>query len=199
MALGVGIIGCGAIAKLHIDAFRQIDGVEIKAVSDVIPEVASMTGKSLGVDFYQDYTELLSREDIGLVSIYTPSGLHQDAAVAAAKAGKNIIVEKPLEITVERIDHIISACRDNGVKLACILNNRYREGNIFIKKAINEGRFGRIINANAYVRWYRKPEYYTRSNWRGTLAFDGGGALMNQSIGCDCLRYFDISWISRHN
>ncbi len=179
---GIGIIGCGAISRIHIDAFSKIDGVQIRAVSDAVTEVAEKVGESLGVKGYGNYMDLLKRDDIDIVSICTPSGLHHDIAVNAAKAGKNIIVEKPLEVTTERIDEIISACEQNGVKLACVFNNRYREGNLFLKKAIDAGRFGKIISANAFVQWYRKPEYYKMSNWRGTWAFDGGGSLMNQSI-----------------
>lgn len=182
MKIGIGIIGCGAVSKLHIDSFKEIDEIEIKAVSDIIPDNAFETGRMLGVDFYHNYRELLGRADISIVSICTPSGLHEQIAVDAAKAKKHIIVEKPLEITVDKIDHMIHTCQENGVKMACIFNNRYREGNIFTKKAIEGGRFGRLINVNACIRWYRKQEYYSNSKWRGTWILDGGGALMNQSI-----------------
>lgn len=182
MALGIGIIGCGAISRLHIDAFQKIEGVEIRAVSDAVAEVAEKVGATLGVPGYSNYRELLKRDDIDIVSICTPSGLHHDIAISAANAKKSIIVEKPLEVTVEKIDEIIAACEANGVKLACVFNNRYREGNLFMKRAIEAGRFGKIIAANAFVQWYRTPSYYKLSNWRGTWAFDGGGTLMNQSI-----------------
>ena len=182
MALGIGIIGCGAISRLHIDAFQKIDGVEIRAVSDAVAAVAAKVGETLGVPGYADYRELLKRDDIDIVSICTPSGLHRDIAIDAANAGKNVIAEKPLDVTVEKIDEIIEACEKNGVKLACVFNNRYREGSLFMKRAIEEGRFGKLIAANAFVPWYRTPEYYSNSNWRGTWAIDGGGALMNQSI-----------------
>ncbi len=182
MTLGIGIIGCGAISRMHIDGFGKIDGVEIRGVSDAVAEVAEKVGKTLGVPGYGDYREMLLRDDIDIVSICTPSGLHHDIAIDAAKAGKHVIVEKPLEVTTERIDEIIAACEENGVKLACVFNNRYREGSMFLKRAIDAGRFGKMISANAFVQWYRKPEYYAQSNWRGTWAFDGGGTLMNQSI-----------------
>ena len=182
MDLGVGIVGCGAIAQLHIDAFNQMEGVQIRAVSDAVKTVAERVGAKLNVSAYGDYNEMLARPDIDVVSICTPSGLHQDIALAAARAHKHVIVEKPLEVTVEKIDRIIETCKENGVTLASIFNNRYREGNRFVKRAIESGRFGSIISANACVKWYRKPEYYANSNWRGTWAIDGGGALMNQSI-----------------
>ena len=182
MKTGIGIIGCGAVSRLHIESYKEIAASEIRAVSDVVPDYASRTGEMLGIDSYANYMKLLERDDIDAVSICTPSGLHKEIAVAAARAKKHVIVEKPLEVTLEKVDEIINACRENGVKLACIFNNRYRESYMFIKNAVSFGRFGRIINANAYIRWYRKPEYYGESKWRGTWALDGGGALMNQSI-----------------
>ena len=180
--LGVGVIGCGAISKLHVDSYLEMDNVVLKAVSDVNSERAKKVGYAHNIDCYESFEELLTRDDIDLVSICTPSGLHKDIVIAAAEAKKHIIVEKPIDVTLEKIDAMIAACRHNDVKLACIFNNRYREGNIFIKKAIEADRFGKIINANALIRWYREPDYYLGSNWRGTWALDGGGALMNQSI-----------------
>lgn len=189
--LGVGIIGCGAISKLHINSFKEISDVKIKAVSDVVKDMAKRTAEELEVDGYDSYERLLLREDIDLVSICTPSGLHEEIAIKAAKAKKHIIVEKPIEVSLEKIDNMIAACRENGVWLAGIFNNRYREGNIFLKKAIEAGRLGKIINANAIIRWYREPDYYLKSNWKGTWALDGGGALMNQSIHyVDLLQWF---------
>jgi len=161
-------------------------------VSDVNADNARKTGQELGVEYYSNPDGLLARNDIQLVSICTPSGLHEEVAVKAAGAGKNIVIEKPLEVTLQKIDHIIEACRENGVRLACIFNVRYKEGYEFLKKAIEAGRLGRLINANAFVRWYREPDYYLKSAWRGTWALDGGGALMNQSI-----HYIDLlQWLA---
>jgi len=189
---GVGIIGCGAISRIHINSYKEIEGVEIRAVADVNADSAKKTGEELGVPYYTNPDDLLARNDIQMVSICTPSGLHEEAAVKAAAARKNIVVEKPLEVTLEKIDHIIRACSENRVNLACIFNVRYKEGYIFLKKAIEAGRFGRLINANAFVRWYREPDYYLKSAWRGTWALDGGGALMNQSI-----HYIDLlQWLA---
>lgn len=180
--LGVGIIGCGAISKMHIDSFLRLPQTKIRAVADVNEAAARRTAGELGAESYTDYRELLKRADIDIVSICTPSGLHSEAAVAAAKAGKHVIVEKPLDVTLPKIDAMIEACERNRVKLNCIFNNRYREGNLFLKHAIDAGRFGRLINANAMIRWYREPDYYAKSPWHGSWALDGGGALMNQSI-----------------
>ena len=180
--IGVGIIGCGAISRMHIASYNDIPETEIRAVASKSEASARRKGEELGVDWYTDCNELLARDDIQLVSVCTPSGAHAEACIAAANAGKHVVVEKPLDVTLEKIDEIIEACRKNNVKLNCIFNNRYRPGNVFFKKAIEEGRFGRLINANMSVRWYRTPEYYQKSSWHGKSALDGGGALMNQSI-----------------
>lgn len=180
--LGVGIIGCGAISRMHIDSFLQIPETKIVAVASLHASSARQTGERLHVDWYTDVEEMLKRPDIQLVSICTPSGLHSAAAIAAAKAGKHVIVEKPLDVTLPKIDAMIEACKQYHVQLHCIFNNRYRPGNEFLKKAIDAGRFGRLINANATIRWYREPDYYLKSPWHGTQLLDGGGALMNQSI-----------------
>lgn len=189
--LGVGIIGCGAISKMHIASFKDISECEIRAVSSKSEKSAKKVGEECNVPWYTDFNEMLERDDIQIVSICTPSGLHSEAAIAAANKGKHVIVEKPLDVTLEKIDAIIEACNRNKVKLNCIFNNRYREGNQLIKRAIDAGRFGKLINANMSVRWYRSPEYYQKSNWHGKISLDGGGALMNQSIHyIDLLLYF---------
>ncbi|MEG1524410.1 MAG: Gfo/Idh/MocA family oxidoreductase [Clostridia bacterium] len=180
--INVGIIGCGAISKMHIDSYLQIPGTKIVAVTDVNEAAAKRIAEALSADWYTDVHKMLTRKDLDLVSVCTPSGLHSMAVIAAAEAGKHIIVEKPLDVTLPKIDAMIEACDRNGVQLHCIFNNRYRAGNAFLKKAIEAGRFGRLINANASIRWYRDPDYYLKSPWHGTVMLDGGGALMNQSI-----------------
>ncbi|MEN6594072.1 MAG: Gfo/Idh/MocA family oxidoreductase [Clostridiaceae bacterium] len=180
--LGVGVIGCGAISKMHIESFLRIPQTKIRAVADVNEAAAAHVANELGAASYTDYHELLKRTDIDLVSICTPSGLHSEAAIAAARAGKHVIVEKPLDVTLPKIDAMIEACEQNHVKLNCIFNNRYRESNLFLKRAVEAGRFGKLVNANAIIRWYREPDYYIKSPWHGSWALDGGGALMNQSI-----------------
>lgn len=180
--LGVGIIGCGAISRMHIDAYLQIPGTKIVAVHSAHEDSARRVAEELGVSWYTDLEALLKRKDLDLVSICTPSGVHAEAAIAAARAGKHVVVEKPLDVTLEKIDAIIAACEENGVQLHCIFNNRFRGGNAFVKRAVDAGRFGKLFNVNAIVRWYRTPAYYQNSSWHGTRALDGGGALMNQSI-----------------
>ena len=189
--LRVGIIGCGAIAAMHIAAFQRCPRTEIRAVASKSEQSACRVGEQLGVPYYTDCRALMDRGDIDLISVCTPSGLHMEPTLYAASHGIHVSVEKPIEITTERIDHMIAACEQNRVVLSCIFNNRFSDAHMFLKRAIEAGRFGRLLNLNVSVRWYRKPEYYTASPWHGTLSLDGGGALMNQSI-----HYIDLmQWL----
>ena len=123
--LGVGIIGCGGIAPKHIAAFGQCENTVVRAVASKTESSARRTGETLGVPYCTDYRELICRDDIDLVSICTPSGMHLEPALYAAEHGKHVIVEKPIEITTERIDRMIEACDKAHVVLSCIFNNRF--------------------------------------------------------------------------
>jgi predicted dehydrogenase len=124
----------------------------------------------------------LADRAVDAVTIATPSGAHMEAAVAAAKAGKHVIVEKPLEITLRKCDRIVAACDKAGVKLGVIFPSRFHDSAKLLKQAVEGGRFGRLTLGDAYVKWYRTQQYYDSGAWRGTWALDGGGALMNQAI-----------------
>ena len=180
--IGVGIVGCGAISRMHIEAYQKNPFTEIRAVASGSETSARAAGERLNVPFYTDYRAMIDRGDIDLISVCTPSGLHMEPVLYGAERGVHAVVEKPLEITAARIDRMRAACVENGVLLSCIFNNRFTEAHRYLKRAMEAGRFGRLTNANMSVRWYRKPAYYTESKWHGTLALDGGGALMNQSI-----------------
>jgi len=179
---GFGIIGLGAIAGIHAKAIKDIENAEITAVFDTAPGRASDFAKLYGGKPYEDFTAFLSDTDTDFVTITTPSGLHQDVSIAAAKAGKHLIVEKPLEITTERCQKIIAAAAENKVLLSGIFQNRFFNASQKIYEALVKGRFGKLILCNAYVKWFRSQEYYDSGIWRGTKEFDGGGALMNQAI-----------------
>jgi predicted dehydrogenase len=125
---------------------------------------------------------MLADPAVQVVTICTPSGAHLEPAVAAARAGKHVIVEKPLEITLKRCDAIIDACKKAGVVLATIFPSRFHESSQMLKRAMDEGRFGRLTLGESYVKWFRTQEYYDGGAWRGTWKLDGGGALMNQAI-----------------
>jgi UDP-N-acetyl-2-amino-2-deoxyglucuronate dehydrogenase len=180
--LGFAIIGCGNIAPFHAKSIQKTKGARLVVVGDTISKNAERVGKEFQVQWTNDMDTILSDPRVEVISIATPSGLHRDIAVAGARAGKHLVVEKPLEITLEKCDDIIRAARENMVKLSVIFPSRFKDGAKALKTAIERKRFGRIALADAYVKWYRSEEYYKSGAWRGTWALDGGGALMNQSI-----------------
>ncbi len=188
---GFGIIGCGMISRFHAKAVADIRGAKVVACQDAFPQAADKLAAELGCTAYQDLDALLADPDVDLVTICTPSGLHMEPAVAAAKAGKHIIVEKPLDITLKRCDAMIAAAKKAGVVLSTIFPSRFHESSQLVKQAIDKGRFGRLTMGDAYVKWFRTQEYYDSGAWRGTWKLDGGGALMNQAVhSVDLLLWF---------
>ena len=179
--IGIAIVGAGTIGQFHANAIGAIPDAVVPAVYDVNPRAARELANSCGADCADTLEELLARQDVQVVSVCTPSGAHAEAAVAAAQAGKHLIVEKPLEVTLNRADRIIQAAAEARVKLTCVFPLRYMIGPRHVRQACLDGRLGRLTLADAYINWYRSQEYYDGS-WRGTWALDGGGALMNQSI-----------------
>ncbi len=189
--LGFGVIGLGVISDVHAKAINDLPGCKLVAGLDAVEARAKQFGETYGCRGYTDLDAFLADEELDIVTIATPSGLHLSGALAAAKAKKHVIVEKPLEITKERCNQIIEACDANGVKLAGVFPSRYHEAPRLIKRAIEEGRFGKIVMADAQVKWFRTQAYYDSGAWRGTWKLDGGGALMNQSIhAIDLLQWF---------
>ena len=191
MKYGFGLIGCGNIAPVHADAITRIDNARLVAVCDLVEERARALGGKYGADPYTDYKELLARDDVDVVNVVTWSGNHADIGIDAARAGKHVIVTKPIDVTLEKIDRLIAACRRQGVKLGATHQFRSFGSFVRLKRAIEEGRLGRIYFGNAFVPWWRPQEYYDSAEWRGTWRWDGGGALMNQGI-----HYVDlIQWL----
>lgn len=180
--MNFSIIGTGSVASKHAEAINSLDGARLVAVCSSSEARAREAEQVFGVPAYSDYREMLAREDIQIVNICTESGRHLEPALAAAEAGKHVLCEKPLEVTLERADRMIAACREAGVKLGCIFQNRFGDDYRRLKAAVREGVFGRLHLANAYIKWHRDDRYYDNSHWRGTLRGDGGGALINQSI-----------------
>lgn len=179
--MNFAIVGCGHIAKKHAEAIQNIEGANLVAVCDKVPQAMGYYVENNGVKPYQDLKEMLSDPTIDVVNICTPSGLHTSIAVEAAKAKKHVIVEKPIALTLEDANLMIQTCRENNVKLAVVHPNRFRPVVQELKKLMNEGRFGKLSHANATVRWNRNQAYYDQAPWRGTKALDGG-VLMNQAI-----------------
>lgn len=184
MGFGVGIVGCGMISHFHAKAIAEIRGAEVVACFNRTREGAEKFADEYGCAAYDSLDEMLADPQVDVVSICTPSGAHMEPAVAAANAGKHVIIEKPLEITLRRCDAIIKACEKNGVVLSTIFPSRFHSSSQLLKKAIDAGRFGTLSLGDAYVKWFRTQEYYDSGAWRGTWELDGGGALMNQAIHC---------------
>ena len=186
-----GILGLGMIAEFHVKAIKEISGCSFVAGYDIVPGKSADFCAKHGGTGYDDLASFLSDKNMDIVCIATPSGLHLDGAVAAARAGKHVIVEKPLEVTAARCDAIIAEARANHVRLATIFPSRYHALTGIIKKAIAQGRLGQIALADAQIKWYRTQAYYDSGKWRGTWSMDGGGALMNQGIhAIDLLQWF---------
>lgn len=182
MPIGFGIVGCGMIANFHARAIADIRGARLVGAYSRRLKSADEFTATHGGTAYETLDQLLGDPAVDVISICTPSGAHMEPALAAAKAKKHVIIEKPLEITLKRCDAIITACRKNRVKLFTIFPSRYHESSRLLKKAIDQKKFGKLTIGDAYVKWYRTQEYYDSGAWRGTWDLDGGGALMNQAI-----------------
>jgi len=179
---GFGIIGCGMISAYHAAAIAEIPEARLTAVSSRTEENRKRLTDQYGCDGMADYAQLVQRDDVDIVCVCTPSGAHLEPATAAARAGKHVIVEKPVEVTLERIDALIRACDENGVRLGAIFPSRFSDAARTLKAAVDAHRFGRITVADCYNKWWRSQEYYDSGGWRGTWELDGGGACMNQGI-----------------
>lgn len=178
----IGIVGTGAITGKHADAISEIENAELVALCSSSPERAKAAQDKFGIDTYSDVSAFLTHPELDIVCICTASGHHMEAGILAAKAGKHLLIEKPIEINLTRADQLIDACDEFGVKLGVIFQNRFSADYLKLKAAVQEGRFGKLLMGNAHVNWYRAPEYYSNSPWKGTLEGDGGGAFMNQGI-----------------
>jgi predicted dehydrogenase len=178
------------IAAYHAQAIAQTTGGRLIGVTSRSAAAVATFAQKHAVPFSTTrIEELIAHPDINVICVTTPSGAHLEPALAAIKAGKHVIIEKPLEITTARADQIIHAAEKAGVKLAPIFQARFGKGAQTVKAALDAGRLGKLVLASAYIKWHRTAQYY--SGWKGTLALDGGGAVINQSIhGLDLLQWF---------
>ena len=176
------IIGCGSIAKFYADAIKEMPGSCISDVFDVNRTAGEKFAEEQHAVYHSDYEELLVNGSEDAVCICTPSGLHADLAVKASEAGKHVVCEKPIGITLEQLDAISAACEKNGTKFGAITQMIFTDSIQKVKKCMEEGRLGKILLCDLSMKYYRTKEYYANSGWRGTFAMDGGGALMNQGI-----------------
>lgn len=177
-----GVIGVGAIGPSHVFAIEHTEGAELGAVCDIRPEAAKSLADEHGVPYFTDVDAMLSSGLVDAVTLCTPSGFHLDTALKVVAAGKHLLVEKPLEVTTERIDQIIAAGHKNGAKVACSFQVRFSPVCLELKRRIDAGMLGEIYTGSAHSMYYRTEEYYASAGWRGTWKVDGGGCLMNQGI-----------------
>jgi UDP-N-acetyl-2-amino-2-deoxyglucuronate dehydrogenase len=180
--IGFAIVGAGMIAEFHATAISQVPEARLVAVYSRRPEQSAEFAKKWGIKAVANLEELCHDPFVQAVCITTPSGAHAEAAVPLLKAGKAVLCEKPMDVTLEAVDSILAAAREGGGVLAGVFQNRLGRGAQLLKQAVIAGRFGRLSLSSAYIKWWRSDAYYTSSSWKGTWALDGGGAMMNQGI-----------------
>lgn len=189
MSLGFGIVGCGRIAPRHAQSVAALPEARLLAVCDKVASRAEHFATEYHAQALTDYRQLLERSDVDVVNICTPSGLHAQMAIDALEAGKHVILEKPMALSLQDADRIIAAARTARTRLCVVLQNRYNPPMRDLRHLVDSGKLGRLLLGNATVRWYRPQEYY-EDEWHGTWAMDGG-ALLNQSIHhIDALQWF---------
>jgi UDP-N-acetyl-2-amino-2-deoxyglucuronate dehydrogenase len=177
----IGIVGCGTISAVHAQAIRSNDRAVLVAAYSRSSEKLIAFCEQFDLVGYTDYSEFLS-SDLDIVVLCTPNGTHLDYGMLAADAGRHLIIEKPLEVSVERGKQLVERCASRGVRLAVIYQNRFIDSVRRMKQALDSGEIGRLVMVRASVKWFRDQEYYHNAPWRGTFKLDGGGVLINQSI-----------------
>jgi predicted dehydrogenase len=180
--LNFALVGCGRIAKRHSELLghNQIDGARLVAVCDIVEAKAAAIGRQFDVPAFTDMHEMMSGSEIDVVVVLTESGNHARHVIELAKYGKAIVVEKPMALTLEDADAMISACEASGSRLFVVKQNRFNVPVVKLREALDEGRFGNLIMGTIRVRWCRDQSYYDQDAWRGTWAMDGG-VLTNQA------------------
>ena len=185
-----GILGCGMISNIHADAIKNIENATLHGVCDYNNEICQAFAKKHGVKAYADYNEMLDDKDIDVVCICTPSCFHAEKAIEALKKGKHVVLEKPMALSTEDADRVIAVSKETGKMVTVICQLRFAPDVQKVRNLVKENAFGRISLCGLYMKYYRAKEYYSSSTWKGTIKFDGGGALMNQGIhGVDLLEY----------
>ncbi len=180
--LRFGIVGCGVIGPTHAEAIAHLPEATLVSMADAKLEQAQSLAQKYQASAYASLQEMLASEQLDVVNICTPSGMHGEHACQAMQAGCHVIVEKPMEITRQRLDEMLRVQQETGRKLAVISQHRFDEATMKIHALVEEKAFGRLVLGNAIVPWWRSQQYYDSGAWRGTWELDGGGILMNQSI-----------------
>lgn len=184
--LRFGLIGYGLVAPFHAKALADSEKAELAVVAGRNPEKARKFAQEYGAVALDSIDAVFQRDDVDVVTILTPNASHEEYAVKAARAGKHVLVEKPPEMTLEKTDAILRACREGGVKLGVVLQCRFRKAIEAIKAAMDGGRFGRLLQGDAFMKWFRPKEYYHRDPWRSSRA-EGGGVIVQHAF-----HYFDL-------
>ncbi len=186
--LRVGLLGCGTVSGFHGAAIHDAEGVVLAGACSNSIRKAREFCRANGGEVFKSYDEMLASDKIDAVAICTPNGFHARQIMQAIEAGKHVLVEKPMALTIEELDAVVDAAKNSAVTVSSICQHRFTDEAQAIKKAIDGGELGRIVLASLTMRFYRSPEYYGQAPWRGTVAVDGGGVLMNQGIhGVDLL------------
>ncbi len=189
--LGIAIIGCGMISKIHLAALREIPESRICGVWSRKPETTKRCADEYGIRAYESFQAVCDDSEVKIIILCTPPGLHVDQGLLAAAAGKHLIIEKPLDVDCGKGKKLVETYREKGLKLAVIYQNRYTKAARQVKAAMDQGLLGKLILGDAYVKWYRSPEYYASADWRGTWEVEGGGSLITQAIhSIDLLQWF---------
>jgi UDP-N-acetyl-2-amino-2-deoxyglucuronate dehydrogenase len=184
------LVGCGRISERHVEAIGSRPELRVVAVCDEVPDRARSLGERVGVPAFTSYSAMLAETEADVAVVCTPSGLHPRHGIMAAQRGLHVIVEKPMATRLEEADALVRTCDEAGVLLFVVKQNRLNPGIQLLKRAVDQGRFGRIYYARSSVFWNRPQEYYDMAPWRGTWEFDGG-AFMNQAS-----HYVDlIQWL----
>ena len=178
---GFAVVGLG-MGMEHCRRLSEERRARLVAVCDIDEERGRRVQAEFDVPWYRDYGEMLRHPGVDVVVVATPTGMHADFAVAAARAGKHVLCEKPLEVDLRRARRIVRACRAAGVKLQVGFQNRFTAASLRTRHDIRAGRLGRLVFAEMLLHWWRSPEYFRRGGWRGTWRLDGGGAFMNQAV-----------------
>ncbi len=180
--LKIGIVGLGNISDIHAQAIKESSNCELVSAYSSREEKVQNFSEKYAITGYSDWDKFIGDPQLEAVSICTPNGTHLDLGLKAAEAGKHVIVEKPIEVTLERGRKLIDVCNENNVQLAVIYQNRFLDKMAELKRFLDEQGLGKLFMGDAYVKWYRSQEYYDSGAWRGTIALDGGGVLINQAI-----------------
>lgn len=189
MSLRFGIVGCGAIHATHAEALQRVEGVQLAGFYDVVSEKAKAAADKFGGKGYSSFKKFLDAVDA--VNVCVPSGLHGKIGTAAAKAGKHVVIEKPIDVSFRAALNLVETCEAAGVKMTVISQHRFADDIRRVYEAAQGGEFGKLVVGDAATKWYRTQAYYDSGDWRGTWKLDGGGCLMNQGV-----HYIDmIQWI----